>query len=152
MARFEPAPGMPALLMVSVLAALVVPTSWSAKAPEPVLANAGTAPAKSLPISAKVVDWAPPAGRPGPSTRKKLVPRGLPMTGTSVIASPMNPAGGARAPGAAGRNGPYRPPIASAKSHGPTAVTAQPMSVVVRPRAPAAGTLTVSVPYGWVIV
>src|SRR4051794_33692359 len=70
-------------------------------------AGAGAAmPVKTLPISAKVSCWAPPAGRPGPSTRKKLVPSGLPVTGTSVTASPMKPAGGAGAPGAAGRDGP----------------------------------------------
>src|SRR3954468_24894354 len=106
MARFEPAPGMPALLTVIVFAALVLPTSWSANAPEVVLAKAGTAPAKSLPMRANVLDCTPPGGRPGPSIRKKLVPSGLPVTGTSVIASPMNPAGGAAAPGAGVRNGP----------------------------------------------
>src|SRR2546423_15451614 len=100
---------MPALLTVSVLVALALPTSWSAKAPELVVANAGTAPANSLPRRANVFDCEPPAGRPGPSTRKKLVPTGLPMTGTSVAASPMKPAGGAAAPGAGVRDGPLRP-------------------------------------------
>ena len=104
--RFDPAPGIPLLVTVTVLVALLVLTSWSAKATSPLLANAGTAPANSLPISANVLDCAPPAGRPGPSTRKKLVPSGLPMTGTSVTASPMKPAGGAAPPGAAVRNGP----------------------------------------------
>ena len=106
MVRFDPAPGMPLLVTVTVLVALLVFVSWSAKATSPLLANAGTAPANSLPISANVLDCAPPAGRPGPSTRKKLVPSGLPMTGTSVTASPMKPAGGAAPPGAAVRNGP----------------------------------------------
>src|SRR5207249_461311 len=98
------------------------------------LLSVGTTPANSLPMSANVFDCTPPGGRPGPSTRKKLLPVGLPTTGTSVTASPMKPAGGAGAVGAAVRNGPYGPASAAAKSHGPTAVTAQPMSIVVRPR------------------
>src|SRR5436305_11029601 len=97
---------MPALLTVSVLVALVEPTSWSANAPEPVLANAGTAPPKSLPNSANVLLTQAPGAQPGPSTSKKLVPVGLPITGTCVAKSPMKPAGGAGAPGAAVRNGP----------------------------------------------
>src|SRR5437763_15924425 len=105
MARFEPAPGMPALLTVSVLVALVDPTSWSPKAPELVVANVGTAPAKSLPRSAKVLETHAPGAQPGPSTSKKSFPVGLPVTGTAVTASPMNPAGGASAPGAGVRNG-----------------------------------------------
>src|SRR4051812_17971574 len=149
MLRSEPAPGIPLLVTVIVLLALGVPTSWSAKATLPLCPNAGTAPPNSLPMSANVFDWTPPAGRPGPSTRKRLLPVGLPTTGTSTTASPMNPAGGA-APGAAVRNGPKRPASAAAKSQGPTAVTAQPMSIVVRPRRPA-GTETVSVPYGCVM-
>src|SRR4051794_24861541 len=150
MVRSDPAPGTPLLLTVIVLLALGAPTSWPANATSPLLPNAGTAPPKSLPISANVLDWIPPAGRPGPSTRKKLLPVGLPTTGTSTTASPMNPAGGVL-PGAAVRKGPKRPPSAAAKSHGPTAVTAQPMSIVVRPR-PTPGDTTVSVPYGWVMV
>src|SRR2546423_7165766 len=99
MARFEPAPGMPALLTVSVLVALVDPTSWSPKAPELVVAKAGTAPAKSLPTSAKVLETHAPGAQPGPSTSKKFVPTGLPITGTALTPSPMKPAGGAAAPG-----------------------------------------------------
>src|SRR5439155_20315168 len=37
----------------------------------------------------------PPGGSPGPSTRKKFVPHGLPVIGCSTAGSPMNPAGGA---------------------------------------------------------
>ena len=70
---------------------------------------------------------------------------GLPVIGTSTTASPMKPAGGAGAVGAAVKNGPNRPPSAAAKSHGPTAVTAQPMSIVVRPRL-TPSVVTVSVP------
>ena len=137
---------------MTVLAALVVPTSWPANAPGPALPNTGTTPANSLPMRANVLDCAPPAGRPGPSTRKRLLPVGLPTTGTSVTASPMKPAGGAAAPGAAVRNGPKRPAIAAAKSQTPVAPTRQPVSSVARPRAPAVATVTVSVPNGWVIV
>src|SRR5881392_1529518 len=39
----------------------------------------------------------PPAGSPGPSTRKKFVPHGLPVIVCSTAGSPMNPAGGAGA-------------------------------------------------------
>src|SRR3954465_6542447 len=132
MVRSEPAPGIPLLVSVIVLPALGVPTSWPANARLPLGPSAGTAPPNSLPMSAKVFDCTPPAGSPGPSTRKKLLPVGLPTTGTSTTASPMNPAGAAGvAPGAAVRNGPNRPASADAKSHGPTAVTAQPMSIVV---------------------
>src|SRR4051794_10964881 len=152
MARFDPAPAMPALVTVTVFAALVPPVSWPPKPTFPLCEKAGTTPPKSLPISAKVLDCTPPAGRPGPSTRKRLLPVGLPTTGTSTTASPMNPAGGAGvAPGAGGRNGPKRPASAAAEAQGPTAVTAQPMSIVVRPRRPA-GTETTSVPYGWVML
>src|SRR4051812_36912630 len=151
MVRSEPAPGIPLLVSVIVLPALGVPTSWPANARLPLVPSAGTAPPNSLPMSAKVLDCTPPAGSPGPSTRKRLLPVGLPTTGTSTTASPMNPAGGAGvAPGAGVRNGPKRPASAAAKSQGPTAVTAQPMSIVVRPRRPA-GTETVSVPYGCVM-
>src|SRR5207249_403693 len=37
----------------------------------------------------------PPGGSPGPSTRKKFVPHGLPVTVCNTAGSPMNPAGGA---------------------------------------------------------
>src|SRR3954453_2872471 len=148
----DPAPGIPLLVSVIVLPALGVPTSWSAKPRLPLLPSAGTAPPNSLPMRAKVLACTPPAGRPGPSMRKKLSPVGLPTTGTPTTASPMNPAGAAGvAPGAGVRNGPKRPASAAAKSQGPTAVTAQPMSIVVRPRRPA-GADTTSVPYGWVML
>src|SRR3954469_6770689 len=119
----DPAPAMPALVTVTVFVALVDPTSWSAKARSPLWANAGTGPAKSLPSRAKVVDCTPPAGRPGPSTRKRFVPNGLPTTAGSVTAVAMNPAGGAGAPGAGVRNGPKRPASASAKLHTPVVAT-----------------------------
>src|SRR4051812_28143248 len=141
---------MPSLVTVIVFVALALSTSWSAKAPlEP--PKTGTAPANSLPSSENVFETHAPGAQPGPSTSKKLLPVGLPTTGTGVAASPMKPTG-ANAPGAAVRNGPKRPPSAAAKSHTPVVATRQPTSVVVRPRAPAVATLTVSVPYGWVIV
>src|SRR3954453_15689936 len=99
MVRFDPAPGIPALVTVTVLDVAAEPTSWSANATAPLLVNAGTAPPNSLPIRAKVVDCTPPAGRPGPSTRKKLVPNGLPTTPASVPAfrvAAARGAGGAR--------------------------------------------------------
>src|SRR3954451_21725494 len=105
----DPAPAMPALVTVTVFVALVDPTSWSAKARSPLWANAGTGPAKSLPSRAKVVDCTPPAGRPGPSTRKRFVPNGLPTTADSGTALPMNPAGGGGAAGRRGRDGPAGP-------------------------------------------
>src|SRR5439155_1630135 len=37
----------------------------------------------------------PPGGSPGPSTRKKFVPHGLPVIVCNTAGSPMNPAGGA---------------------------------------------------------
>src|SRR3954453_7103622 len=119
---------MPALVTVTVLVVAAEPTSWSAKATSPLLVKAGTAPPNSLPINAKVLDCAPPAGRPGPSTRKKLFPVGLPTPGASVTASPMKPAGGA-APGAGVRNGPEGPAIGVAESQPPTPAPAPPIAI-----------------------
>src|SRR5439155_308754 len=77
--------------------------------------------------------------RPLASTYENGNPLFGSMTGETVIAA----CEGAAAAGA--RNGAKRPVIAVAKLHGPLAVTRQPMSVVVRPRAAALGTSTVSV-------
>src|SRR3954447_11898523 len=90
---------MPALVTVTVLAALVPPVSWSPKATFPLCEKAGTTPPNSLPISANVLDWTPPAGRPGPSTRKKVVPRGAPAP---------RPLGDGAADDPGGRRGPAR--------------------------------------------
>ena len=48
-----------------------------------------------LPTTVKRFVCTPPGGSGGPSTRKKLVPQGLPLTAWGVIPSPTNPAGGA---------------------------------------------------------
>src|SRR2546430_15577808 len=111
---------MPLLVTMIVLVALFVLTSWSAKATSPLLAKAGTAPANSLPISANVFDVTPPAGRPGPPTRKKLVPSGLPMNGGSVAKPPMKPAGGAHVPAGRVRNCPYVPASGPPQRQRPT--------------------------------
>src|SRR6266576_3592802 len=48
-----------------------------------------------FPMRLKRFVWTPPGGSPGPSTRKKFVPHGLPVIGCGITKSPMAPAGGA---------------------------------------------------------
>src|SRR2546425_1069885 len=48
-----------------------------------------------FPMRLKRFVWTPPGGSPGPSTRKKFVPHGLPVIGCRIAKSPMYPAGGA---------------------------------------------------------
>src|SRR5215211_7460431 len=77
----------PVLLSVTVFAALVVKTAWLPKFSSLGVLIIGPA---SLPAS---VNRVVVASTPGPTIRMKLLPVGLPVTGTSVAPSPMKPAG-----------------------------------------------------------
>src|SRR5919107_1560977 len=85
----------PVLLRVTVLAALVVRTTWFPKFSSLGVLIIGPA---SLPAS---VNRLVLALTPGPTMLRKLLPVGLPVTATSVAPSPMKPAGAVA--GSAGR-------------------------------------------------
>src|SRR5438105_2611195 len=70
-----------------------------------------------------------PTGRSGPSTRKKLVPHGLPVMVWGVSASPMKPAGGA---------------VSHVRKDGPTGPASASENAVGRSEIGTAPTVTVS--------
>src|SRR5206468_12901137 len=82
-------------------------SSWhveSQQSPATVLPSSHCSPGSTMPLpqTEAFLPWTdqrfvstPPAGSPGPSTRKKFVPHGLPVIVCRTTGSPMYPAGGA---------------------------------------------------------
>ncbi len=154
---------LPELWTVMTLGALAVSTRWVPKAWLPgtkvSFGAAGPAGGETLPCSVHAVLMTPPAGRPSPSTLKKFVSNGLPMTACATLGSPMKPSGGPPAADGCGkvshvRKGPRRLAIASPKAQTAGKSGAQPMSSVPSLLAtpPSAPATKVSVPKGWVTV
>src|SRR5439155_18735358 len=81
------------------------------------------------PVMTKRGVCTPPTGRSGPSTRKKLVPHGLPVMVWGVSASPMKPAGGA---------------VSHVRKDGPTGPASASENAVGRSEIGTAPTVTVS--------
>ena len=97
-----------------------------------------------FPATEKRSVWIPPPGSPAPSTRKRFVPQGLPVTRWSTCGLPTNPGGGAGEDASQTRKGPTRLPSGPAKPGVPT--------VFDTSTRPAPSAWRTSTPYGWVNV
>src|SRR5712691_1928519 len=74
--------------------------------------------------------WMAPAGNPGPATRKKFWPQGLPVTVWGAAGLPIVPGGGGTRPVAKRRNGPTGPASASENAVGRSPIGTAPTVTV----------------------